>query len=156
MLTRRLKERTPSAQAVGTAYVEGRNLTFTKESKDGSGKCDIEQADSREARVWGVLFRIDSSESELLDSAEGLRHGYRSEHILTVLEGGTMSAVAYFATKTNKALRPYDWYKALVLAGAIEHQLPEEYVSKLREIPAEPDPDVSRRQKNEALLKNIG
>ena len=50
------------------------------------------------------------------------------------------------------ALRPYDWYKALVVAGAIEHSLPPAYVEWIRTFHSQPDPNVMRRAKNERLL----
>ena len=72
MFTRRLTRRTPSAAAVGIAYVEGYRLTFDKVSTDGSGKCDIEATGNAADRVYGVLFRIATAEAADLDDHEGL------------------------------------------------------------------------------------
>ena len=152
MLTRRLTARTPSAVVFGPAFAEGYRLTFAKVSSDGSGKCDIERTENPEDRVYGVLFRVDTSEAECLDAAEGLGHGYEKGSILTTSQEGPTSAITYFATKTNTTLRPYEWYKAFVVEGAVEHQLPGAYIARLRDLPAQTDLNATRREMNERLL----
>ena len=94
MLTRRLTIRTPSAVAVGNAYVEGYRLTFDKVSTDGSGKCDIEHTGNAADRVWGVLFRIAIAEASDLDDAEGLGHGYRKGEVEAVAASTKTPAAA--------------------------------------------------------------
>jgi gamma-glutamylcyclotransferase len=47
---------------------------------------------------------------------------------------------------------PYDWYKALVIAGAREHGLPADYIAALAAAPAKPDPDKIRAARNLAAL----
>lgn len=152
MLTRRLTRRCPSAIPAGVAYVEGKRLVFSKVSKDGSGKCHIESTGSNSDRVYGVVFSIDISDKAALDAAEGLGKGYREESIGVLLAGRSAVATAYIATVTNADLAPYDWYKALVLQGAIEHQLPADSIALIRNQPAKPDPDDARRLANEAVL----
>ena len=154
MFTRRLTERTPSAVSVGTGFVEGRRLTFAKVSTDGSGKCDIEETGNPADRVHCVLFRIDSAEAANLDRAEGLGQGYRKGEIQALTPQGAVVAVAYFATAKDPERLPYDWYKAFVLQGAIEHDLPEVYIEALRAAAAQCDPDTVRRIRNEALLRD--
>ena len=154
MLSRRLTERTPSAVAVGTAFVEGRKLTFAKVSSDGSGKCDIEETEHPAERVYGVLFQIASAEAEVLDRAEGLGQGYRKGEIQAVTPEGVVTAVAYFATEKDPNRIPYEWYKAFVVEGATEHDLPDGYIATLRMVRAQRDPNAARRAKNETLLKD--
>jgi gamma-glutamylcyclotransferase len=154
MLTRRLTapRRAPSSVAIGTAFAEGRRLTFDKVSTDGSGKCDIEETGNPADRVYGVLFRIDSAETGGLDEAEGLGRGYRKDEIQVVTQNGPSTAVAYFATDKEPARRPYDWYKAFVVHGAIEHRLPDAYIERLQVVPSQRDQDEARRARNEAVL----
>ncbi|MEJ2388678.1 MAG: gamma-glutamylcyclotransferase, partial [Chromatiaceae bacterium] len=61
-------------------------------------------------------------------------------------------AKAYVATAIEPNLRPYDWYKGLVVAGAMENGLPPAYVEWLRTFDSQPDPDAARREHNEKLL----
>jgi hypothetical protein len=65
---------------------------------------------------------------------------------------GPVSAIAYVATAREPGRRPYEWYKAYVVEGAIEHGLPRAYVEWVLTFPARPDPDAERRSENEALL----
>jgi gamma-glutamylcyclotransferase len=152
MFARRLAARTPSALRITTAFVEGRRLTFDKVSTDGSGKCDIVATGNPADRVYGVLFRIATAEEHALDEAEGLGHGYRKDEIIVVTFEGTLVAATYLATKKDPKCRPYDWYKAFVLQGAIENALPAAYIDLIRAVPSQTDPDTTRRARNEALL----
>lgn len=154
MLSRRLqaKERTPSAVAIGIGFVQGRRLTFDKVSRDGSGKCDIEVTNNPKDRAYGVLFKISSAEKSNLDKAEGCGKGYNEENVQVVTSSGACAATTYVATAKEPALRPYHWYKALVVAGAVEHGLPNDYIEWLRTFESQADPNTKRRAENEALL----
>lgn len=154
MFSRRLqaRERTPSAIVVGTGFVAGRRLTFDKVSTDGSGKCDAERTCCLTDRVYGVLYEIDPAEKPSLDRAEGLETGYHEEPVIVVTGSGTRDAITYIATAKEPALRPYHWYKALVVAGAVEQGLPAAYVDWLRTCTSQPDPNATRRAQNELVL----
>jgi gamma-glutamylcyclotransferase len=155
MFARRLAARTPSAVRITTAFIDGRRLTFDKVSTDGSGKCDIEATGNPADRVHGVVFRISTAEEHTLDEAEGVGHGYGKDEITVATTEGTVAAMAYIATKKDPKRRPYDWYKAFVVQGAAENALPAAYIELIRAIPSQPDPNNSRRQRNEALLARI-
>lgn len=154
MLTRRLRatDRAPSATSLGVGYVEGRQLTFDKVSKDGSGKCDAEATGENTDRVYGVIFEIASTDKAALDKAEGLNEGYAEECVEVVTDSDKVQAMTYIATNKEPTLRPYHWYKAITIAGALEHGLPKDYVESLRAFESIEDSDGKRRAKNEALL----
>lgn len=152
MLTRRLSARTPSAKPEAIGYIEGHRLAFDKLSRDGSGKADIEATGKTTDRVFGVLFEIDFGEQRNLDLAEGLDKGYRKDAVNVVTAAGTVMATTYIATEKDPASIPYHWYKALVVAGAVEHGLPSAYIEWLRTVASQPDPKPERRAENEALL----
>ncbi|MCU7859105.1 MAG: gamma-glutamylcyclotransferase [Candidatus Thiodiazotropha sp. (ex Lucinoma kastoroae)] len=152
MLTARLLERTPSAVVVKTGHIKHRRLTFNKVSVDGSGKCDIEQTDKETDLIYGVIFKISISEKQALGKAEGVGKGYE-EHTLDVeTPEGAEQAITYIATRKEHLLRPYHWYKALVVCGAIEHKLPTNYIEWIRTICSKEDLDSERRAKNEAII----
>jgi gamma-glutamylcyclotransferase len=69
-----------------------------------------------------------------------------------VTGSGTRNAITYVATAKEPALRPYHWYKALVVAGAVEQGLPAAYVEWLRTCTSQPDPNATRRAQNELVL----
>jgi gamma-glutamylcyclotransferase len=156
MLLRRLQSRTPSATVIGTGFVAGRRLAFHKVGRDGSGKCDMVATGRASDRVYGVLFRIPCIEKAGLDSAEGLGQGYTEECVPVQRGDGTSSAAtAYLAIAVDPALRPFTWYQALVVSGAVENGLPSAYVEWLRTFPARPDPDAERRMEYEELLSRV-
>lgn len=154
MLTRRLisTDRAPSAKAVGVGYVECRRLSFSKVSQDGSGKCDAEVTGKKTDRVYGVIFEIALTDKATLNDAEGLGKGYAEESVDVVTGSSNVQAMTYIATKKEPVLRPYHWYKAITVAGAVEHGLPKDYVEWLRAFESIEDPNKERRAKNEALL----
>jgi gamma-glutamylcyclotransferase len=153
MLRARVRERVSSARPVGTACLPGFSLRWHKVSVDGSGKCDVVEDATPGACVWGVIFAIESEQKDLLDKAEGLGNGYGNREVSVILGGATLTAQAYFATRTDPAYRPYDWYRALVVAGAREHALPPDYVAVLEAQPCTVDVNEERRRKN-LLLTN--
>ena len=154
MLTRRLKaeDRAPSAVVAETGFIASRRLTFDKRSRDGSGKCDAEETENETDRVYGVIFEIGYKEKPDLDRAEGCGKGYKLETVEVITKQRTVLAQTYIATRKERALRPYHWYKALVVAGAVEHDLPSSYVEWLRVFESKEDPHADRRAENEALL----
>ena len=155
MLTERLAERCSSAKVVGKAFVEDYRIEFTKVSKDGSGKATLQP--HYNTKQHGVLFEIDRSQRQILDRIEGLGVGYKRLELDCVTNCSNLticSAYSYQATDLNPTLKPFDWYLALVVAGAEQHELPTNYISTLREIKydtdPEPKPDILK------LLKSHG
>jgi len=57
----------------------------------------------------------------------------------------------YLATETDSAREPYDWYLALVIAGAREHNIANEYLKGLYEIPYCVDECLNRPERKEAI-----
>lgn len=154
MLTRRLRaaDRAPSAEPVAVGYLQGRRLTFDKIGRDGSGKCDAERTGEPTHRVHGVVFDLAAHDRRALDRIEGVGSGYALEPVAVVTDGGLVEAVTYVAIRKHRGLRPFDWYKALAVAGAREHALPPGYIDALRAVESIQDPDVARRAAHEALL----
>ena len=153
MLCTRIRCRCSSAKPIGVAELEGFKLHWHKRSrKDGSGKCDIVSASSPQKRVFGVLFRVAKHQECLLDKAEGLGEGYTDIKIHVLCKGEWIAAKAYQATDIDHTLKPYSWYRALVVAGAREHCLPEEYISQLEAVAAWEDTNLARHKKNMRLI----
>ena len=156
MLTSRLQARVPSATPVATGQLKGHELRFHKRSQDGSGKCNIVPSD--DDCVHGVVFDVSSSDLHPLDEAEQRGHGHERSSLTVQGPSASIEAFAYVAQPAyvDDALRPYDWYRALVLAGALEHALPDEYVTQIEEVPSAPDPNRDRRRTHRQLLREAG
>ncbi len=149
----RLKERVPSAEAVGCFSLNGHDLRFHKSSKDGSGKCDAYFTSDTGNTIYGVLFRIAPSEKSYLDKVEGLGYGYDEKEVtVTAYDGSSITATTYVATNIDENLKPYSWYVNHVLVGANEASLPLDYIeTKINSVEAVEDSDRERDAKQRAI-----
>ena len=146
--------RCPSARAVGIAELRGHELRWQKHSKkDGSGKCDIAAASN--ASVLGLLYEIAGNEKAPLDRAEGKGFGYDEIEVEVLSGTKQFRAVTYQATNTDPMLKPYTWYRALVVAGAREHGLPGFYIAELETVPADEDENRARHREHMALIEGV-
>lgn len=153
LLTARLRERTPSATALHVGKLWRHELRWHKAAVDGSGKCDVVFVDSAVSHVQGVVYEILLSEKPALDTAEALGTGYAEKRVEIDVGGASISAWAYCALRTDPEAVPYDWYKALVLGGAREHQFEQAYLRMLEGVEAKPDADLRRTDRHLALLE---
>lgn len=152
MSTARIRDRCPSAQGLGVAELRGFELRWHKKGKDGSGKCDILRTDRPGTSVFGVLYEIANGEKANLDKAEGLGSGYDEVEIEVFPRTDRLRVKAYVATAIDPTLKPYSWYRAMVIAGAKEHGLPVGYIECLEATVAREDPDRARHDKNMRLI----
>ncbi len=149
----RLRERVPSAEALGFFALAGYDLRFHKSSKDGSGKCDAYFTSVAEDIIYGVLFKIDPREKSALDKAEGLGYGYTEKEVLVkATDGSSITAMTYIATNIDQSLKPYSWYVNHVLVGANEASLPSDYIdAKIKSVKTLEDSDKERDAKQRAI-----
>ncbi len=151
MLYARLHERVPSVRLVGVARLPGFALCWHKAGQDQSGKCDVVPVKVPGAVVHGVLYDVPADEKPLLDAFEGLGKGYVEARVTVVRDGVPTPAFLYRATAIDATRRPYTWYRALVVAGARQHALPEACVRAMEAVEAIVDPDAARHARNMAL-----
>ena len=153
MLLQRLQKRCPSAAFLGIAFANGYALNFNKKGLDGSGKATLVKSSDDGERVHGALFEIDLEDRQSLDDAEG--HDYSRDDEFVVWQAGhaKQTATTYIAKPTaiDENLVPYDWYKHLVLAGAVQARLPDIYVASIEAIKAISDPKQERDRRIEAI-----
>lgn len=168
MLAARLRERTPSARPVAVAGLPGHALRWHKPGLDGSGKCDVVAVADPAACVHGVLYEIARAEKPQLDRAESLGVGYAERHAPVQVTSAvafagqaprragdgwrTVEALLYVALRVDAGRLPFDWYRALVVAGAREHALPADYVAALEATPARADPEPGRARRHLELI----
>jgi gamma-glutamylcyclotransferase len=157
MLTAQMQrpDRAPSARKITVGQLVGYQLCWNKRSKDGSGKCSITETGHPTDVVWGVVYELSPQDKSSLDRAEGLGQGYGERVVNIKTQTGRGTAVIYYATSIDPGIRPYDWYRDLLVAGAREHGLPEEYVHALEGVVAVADGDQSRAETNRRLLNSV-
>lgn len=148
MCTKRIQRRVPSAQAVAIGKLNGYQLKWHKVSNDGSGKCNAFETGNIQDEIIGVLFDFNDNEKNNLDEAE---KGYNDKAIDITTSAGIVSAYLYVAdvNRIDNSLIPYSWYKELVVNGAEQHNLPEDYIEKLRSVVSITDTGQSRATRNQ-------
>lgn len=153
MLIERIKRRCQSARFVCVAKVGGHEIVFNKKSFDGSGKANIIKVDDG-VEIYGALFEIELNEQQALDNAEGRDYRRNDDFVVTRMDTGEQMSTSIYiakADKTENNLRPYDWYKDVILAGAWQHQFPEQYVEQLNAIQSVVDVKANRDSRVEAI-----
>jgi len=154
MLEQRLKarNRVPNATFLYNASAMGFRLRFHKKSIDRSGKCNMLKTGMNEDVVHGVVFEVPEASLPALDAAEGFGNGYHKEQISVLRHERSITVLAYIADAAaiDDSLRPYIWYFDLVIAGARQHALPNDYTAGLMAVPFSNDPDENRTTKRDA------
>ncbi len=111
-----------------------------KAGSDGSAKANL-RADPR-AHVWGALYRLGPGQLEILDRFEG---GYERLQVqVQSPRGASHAALTYRSERRTGDPVPFDWYRQLILEGAREHGLPEDWLAWLEALPSRPDPERAR------------
>jgi gamma-glutamylcyclotransferase len=108
----------------------------------------MEAADSN--CVYGVLYALSAAARTALDAIEGVGNGYYAENLEIP---GFGPAFCYLAELSHRdaRLKPYTWYRDLIVAGARSRGFPTAYVQTLEAIPAVTDPDLRRDREHRAL-----
>ena len=118
------------------ACVEGFKLVFNKKSTDDSAKANL--VVEHGAKCWGVLFSVDPDSLAVLDEAEGAPGHYRRKDVSVKIADGEQPAMTYIAQANRISVvpeHPYDWYLALILAGAkSQADMPAEWITHLRKL----------------------
>jgi len=155
MSERRLQARVPSARFVTVAELPAHRLCFHKSAGDGSAKCDAEETGNPDDRVIGVVYEIADAEKPDLDRHEALGFGYDEKQVELRTGSGRLQARMYYATRINKALKPFHWYKDHVLIGARENGLPADYIAQIEAVESVNDPEPERHDRELSIYSNV-
>lgn len=131
---RQFARRCPGAKPAGRARLPDYSLAFTRYStKRKGGVADIVPEPGGE--VWGALYEVDETHLASLDQYEGVPRSYRRETISVFDdEGREREVFTYMAHQTGR-FAPSRMYLDLIVTGAREHKLPEEYVAAIEQLP---------------------
>ncbi|NNU80688.1 gamma-glutamylcyclotransferase [Halovulum dunhuangense] len=147
LLTERLAARCPGARLVGGAWLADHVVAFAKRGwMDGSGKATVLPRPG--AVAPGVVYELAEGEFATLDAIEGVGRGCDR---IDGVQVGAWRASLYVATAPETGCRPFDWYKALILAGAAQHGLDPAGFASLRAAPHDVDRDATRTGRIAAL-----
>lgn len=148
----RLPERCPGARPVGTARLDGWRLSFEKRGQDGSGKATV----IRDASTFmhGVLYELPDEQRLRLDEVEG--PGYRAHEVEVTVGRSVKAAWLYLGIDLAPAIRPFRWYRDLVLAGARQHGLPPQYAASIEAVATQQDSNQERAARMRRVLEAAG
>ena len=151
----RLMERVPSAELIGVARHPGHLLAFHKRSNDGSSKCTMFSSVSDQ--VYGAIYRLKPEDKNTLDRFEGKGYGYIDRQITLEHNEIEYTCFTYLAQQSHigSDLKPYHWYKKLVILGAQYLQFHDAYISSIEAVKSTEDPDAARRKERGELIERI-
>jgi len=125
----RIAQRTGSAPPARTAYLNDHRFAFNLHA-DGVIYANI--VPCYQSIVWGVVYWCSREMMEALDRCEGVAIGcYRRAWVeIETEKGERLQAETYVGGKSFVAEEglPSDAYLQLILTGAAEHGLPEQYI----------------------------
>lgn len=136
-----MKARCPSATFIGIAQIPDHRLAFSRRSIGrGCGVADAVREAGR--NIWGAVFELSELDLGMLDKSEGYRPGrernsYLRRECMVFLdgdEGRPVTAETYFAKWETNPPPPNQTYKNLILSGARQWHLPDDYLTELEAI----------------------
>ncbi len=138
-----------SALLLGKGVVSNKTLRFHKRGKDGSAKCNITAG---AGEIYVAVYEISPREKVRLDQIEGRGIGYKIE-ILDVPSHGECFTYVATDTHVDESLKPYSWYKELVVVGSEFLQFPRRYVEWLASHQSLDDPDAERHAEQMKIVR---
>ena len=147
----RLRRRLPRAELAGTAFLDDYTLQFHKRGRDNSAKCGITKC-GRGLHV--AIFVLSASCKRTLDGIEGVGMGY---HVDWLQVPGFGRCFTYRATRSHvhDDLKPFDWYRELVLLGSRHHGFPSAYSEWIASVESISDPNPERRAENWRIVDDL-
>jgi gamma-glutamylcyclotransferase len=129
-----LRTRCPRARQVGIASIVGYRIGFPRKSVyRGGGVADLVPAPG--SLVWGALFDLGYDGFDALDEYEGVPDAYNREvQVFRRPDGSTVSAWVYLVVAKGIETSPSRRYWRIIVDGAKEAGLPDDYVKILEAI----------------------
>ncbi len=126
-----LERRRMRALETRTGYLDDYRLCFNLPVGSGErGVANLEPFAG--ARTHGVLYRLSAEQADHLDRTEGVPAGvYRRISVSVVAGTVRVDAFTYLSPHTRTGRKPSARYLGLLLEGARQHGLPDDYVRAL-------------------------
>ena len=130
MNIKQMKDRCPGSHFLKAVFLNNAGFRYDGRSKTWNNKAvaNINSIDGE--NVWGGLFEINSNDLAVLDLREGFPKHYGKKIVrVSDIEGNVCEAWVYFRIGEEKG-EPSSEYREIVLKGAKDCNLPEDYVKK--------------------------
>ena len=127
----------------------GWRVVFDKPPLFSIGEAFANIVPEPDATALGVAFEVGADDLAQIERSEGVSFGnYRRVELavdpLAPCDDPPASATSLASERRDPSLLPSTRYMALVIAGALEHGLPAEYLEALRAIPAREQTAMAR------------
>ena len=138
--------RAPGHRVVGLAALRDHQLSFPRFSQEWDGGVASIQTHHGDT-LWGIVYDVSEAALVELDHTEGFRgpadpHNVAERQVLLVEltrpDDGSVPRrlrVYTYLPRTSNPSPPSERYREAIVRGATEHDLPEEYIARLRAIP---------------------
>lgn len=125
MDSKEMETRCQNAKEVGVAILNGH--TFLINSR---GVATI--IPKPKEMVYGVLWQVTKADIHSLDRYEGVALGYYFRTTMNVECNNQLVDAEIYVASDNEAGMPRDGYLEGILASAVKHQFPIEYIQRLK------------------------
>jgi gamma-glutamylcyclotransferase len=120
-----MRRHAPGAEPVGVAALADYRFLIT-----AHGHASV--APRRTGLVYGVLWRITPRDRVTLDAWENIAGGLYRAAILPVRQAGSRRPALTYLARAQAEAPPQAGYMDIVIAAALEWQLPASYIDDLR------------------------
>jgi AIG2-like family len=120
-----MRRHAPNARPVGVAALAGHSFVITA---DGYASVEPQRAST----VYGVLWRLTSRDRATLDAWENVGSGLYRAKMLPVQQAGRRSVALTYVARSRHGGLAKAGYMELVIAAALEWDLPRPYTHALR------------------------
>lgn len=150
----RLQQRVPSSEFIEVVSLSGFQLHFHKRGADDSAKCNMLFTGEDADLVYAVVYKMRADERAYLDEVEGLGRGYELYSLEVEGARDRHRVFCYIADPgyIDNHLKPFDWYRQLVLSAARYHGFPVPYIQNIHDLVAQPDPNEARAELHYRLV----
>ena len=132
MESTQMQSRCPGNTPLGTACLSHYTLIFSRWSRSwNSGTADIVPAKGCE--VWGMLYNLTCDDLRRVDTFADYPNSYVRQDIPVQCQGEALPALTYIAVRQG-VFAPSKSYRNQMILGATQNNLPESYLTFLRDI----------------------
>jgi gamma-glutamylcyclotransferase (GGCT)/AIG2-like uncharacterized protein YtfP len=124
-----MKERCPSAKFLKKVLLSNYKLVYDGHSEMRNGAVG-NIVPSKVDVVWGALFEVDQECIESLDEYEGFPGAYQKSTFMVADENGSEYQAMAYHREGKPISEPSPEYRALLIQGAKEIDLPKNYIKK--------------------------
>jgi len=130
MKHKQMQRRCPDSRFVKNAYLNNAKFRYDGKSNTWDDKAVANIVSSDGEKVWGGLFEVSDNDLAQLDHCECFPKSYGKKVVQVIdVEGNVYDAWVYFRIGEIKR-EPSEKYRSVVLEGANNCNLPEDYTKK--------------------------